>query len=110
MPYPTFLNLVEGDVRREREEQDRKWGEQNHPDGTGGENAVRQADYARIMCQAAAARDETTWKHIAWEEFAEAMAEDDPAKLRTELVQLAAVAQAWCEAIDRRIRRERISE
>lgn len=28
--------------------------------------------------------------------------DDDPAKLRTELIQVAAVAQAWAEAIDRR--------
>ncbi|MFI1165600.1 hypothetical protein ACH4UM_18790 [Streptomyces sp. NPDC020801] len=36
------------------------------------------------------------------EEALEALAEDDPGKLRAELVQVAAVAVAWIEAIDRR--------
>jgi hypothetical protein len=44
----------------------------------------------------------TTWKHILREEFLEAMAEEDPEQLREELVQVAAVAVAWIEAIDRR--------
>jgi hypothetical protein len=33
---------------------------------------------------------------------AEALAEDDPTLLRAELIQVAAVAVAWVEAIDRR--------
>lgn len=36
------------------------------------------------------------------EEVAEAFAESDDARLRAELVQVAAVAQAWIESIDRR--------
>jgi hypothetical protein len=37
------------------------------------------------------------------EEVREAMAESDPAKLRVELVQVAAVSVAWIEALDRRM-------
>lgn len=42
------------------------------------------------------------WLHILREEVAEAFAETDPVALRGELVQVAAVAVAWAEAIDRR--------
>jgi hypothetical protein len=104
MGYPTYLNAVEGDVRREREAQDAKWGQQNHPDGTGPEYGVGQdqADAWREVCQLAAANGTLTWRHVIQEEFFEALAEDDPDKLRTELIQVAAVAMTWAEAIDRR--------
>jgi hypothetical protein len=42
-----------------------------------------------------------TWAHILTEEFYEALAEADPEKLREELVQVAAVAVAWVECLDR---------
>jgi hypothetical protein len=60
---------------------------------------------------AACARQETdqmagegvcTWRDILLEEVAEAFAEDDPGRLRAELIQVAAVATQWVEAIDRR--------
>lgn len=99
---------VVADVQIERAAQDEKWGEQNHPDGTGphaellGVDFARWADELRRVCQAAAADGTVTWAHILTEEVAEAFACDDPARLRTELVQVAAVAVAWIEAIDRR--------
>lgn len=43
-----------------------------------------------------------TWMHLLREEFAEAMLEDDPTKLYTELVQVAAVAVSWAEKIRQR--------
>jgi hypothetical protein len=39
---------------------------------------------------------------ILREEVYEAFAEEDPAALRTELIQVAAVAATWVDAIDRR--------
>lgn len=90
------------EVRCERRTQDVKWGEQNHPDGTGGEWEVLKANMARDACNQAARLGELTYRHILREEVYEAFAESDPAKLRTELVQVAAVAVAWIEAIDRR--------
>ncbi|TIH26025.1 NUDIX hydrolase, partial [Subtercola vilae] len=42
------------------------------------------------------------WQDILLEEVFEAFAESDTSKLRTELIQVAAVAQQWVEAIDRR--------
>ncbi len=96
------LSYAEGDIRRERDAQEAKWGQQNHPDGTGDSHARLVADHARVMCQEAAKDGRTTWKHVMWEEVAEAFAERDDKPLRDELVQVAAVAIAWIEAIDRR--------
>lgn len=90
------------EVEAERHRQHAKWGEQNHPDGTGDERAQDRADAARYACDRATAEGRLTYRHIAEEEFAEALAETDPAKLRAELVQAAAVLVAWIEAIDRR--------
>ncbi len=89
-------------VLSERERQHAKWGEQNHPDGTGSIVAIGNATLARESCEGAFARGEGTYLHILLEEVAEAFAESDPVKLRAELVQVAAVAVAWIETIDRR--------
>ena len=48
------------------------------------------------------AGEQLTWMHFLREEFAEAMQESDPAKLYTELVQVAAVAISWAEKIRQR--------
>ena len=95
-----FTRSVLGKVADERRRQPAKWGEQNHPNGTGEEFAA-QADIARAACEFAFATGEGTWAHILSEEFFEALAEADPVKLREELVQVAAVATSWVECIDR---------
>lgn len=43
-----------------------------------------------------------TWVHLVLEEVAEAFAEDDPVRLREELVQVAALAVSWIEKLDER--------
>lgn len=90
------------EVHHERQNQHAKWGEQNHPDGTGAPADVAQAQAMRDRCDQSHANGTGTWADILVEEVAEALAESDPAALRTELVQVAAVAVAWVEAIDRR--------
>ncbi len=90
------------DVARERLRQVEKWGEQNHPDGTGGEHAEFLVDVSRFACENARKAGTLTWLDILREETEEAAAEVDPEKLRAELVQVAAVAVAWIEHIDRR--------
>lgn len=100
MTRDVLLELLEERIR-----QDQKWGEQNHPNGGGTPSHRRAADRARAICQALAARGECTWEAILLEEVAEALAERDDTLLREELVQVAAVAVAWIEAIDRRRRR-----
>lgn len=100
---------VIGDMVGERERQRAKWGTQDHPDGTGysgeyvaGQEADSLREIAQQSCEAAFRDGRGTWRHILAEEIAEAFAEDDETRLRNELIQVAAVAVQWCEAIDRR--------
>jgi len=106
MSYPDYdtprLTGVLAEVAAERAAQDARWGEQNHPDGTGNKSQQDQAERAREWCQSAFGSGYGTWSDILAEEVAEANAERDPARLRAELIQVAAVAVAWAEAIDRR--------
>lgn len=91
------------EIRIERQNQDHKWGQQNHPNGTGSDFDKMMAQTARSACDTAFANGEGNWRLILNEEFCEALAENDPIKLRTELLQTAAVCVAWVEAIDRQI-------
>lgn len=90
------------EVAWERIRQDAKWGEQNHPDGTGGAVFEAQRDYMRRQCDQAAKDGRLTFAHISQEEHYEAMAESDEAKLEAELLQDAAVKIEWIECIRRR--------
>ncbi|GGU13034.1 hypothetical protein [Streptomyces violascens] len=90
-------------VDAERQAQLIKWGEQRHPNGTGGALDQRAARDARTACQYAAERGVVTWRDILGEEVAEAFAESDPAALRAELVQVAAVCAAWISDLDQRV-------
>jgi hypothetical protein len=111
----TFAVLIE--VAEERGRQDAKWGRQDHADGTGPDetNQVRfcvtmgeAADFARWRTDLAARHDAPTFADLLTEEAFEALAEADPAALRAELVQVAAVAVCWIEAIDRDTQRSRL--
>lgn len=103
---------VLAEIGVERDAQDEKWGEHNHPDGTGPNLPLLYgskmpsfsdlANSARTITDLRAKLGKLTWADILLEEVFEALAEDDATKLRTELVQVSAVATAWVEAIDRR--------
>ncbi|MFG2006036.1 hypothetical protein ACGFNU_43490 [Spirillospora sp. NPDC048911] len=95
------LQAVLADVAAERDAQDRLWGVQEFPDGSAPEYGER-ADEAKRDVAAAWSRGELTWRHILTEEFYEALAETDPERLRTELIQTAAVAVKWVQSLDRR--------
>jgi hypothetical protein len=101
---------VLGEVAVERERQDGRWGEQNHPNGTGltvfGIGFEQWRDVIREEVDRRAREHVSVWSLILLEEVFEALAEGDPVKLRAELVQAAAVAVSWVEAIDRRQARE----
>jgi hypothetical protein len=101
-PTRRSITRVLEEVRGERYAQDEKWGEQNHPDGTGRPDDAWVADAVRERCEAAFAEGRGTWRDVLTEEFQEALAETDADKLRAELIQVAAVCVAWVEAIDRR--------
>lgn len=90
------------EVFGERSRQDAIWGiDRTIPDGTGDHN-IAEANLARAGCDDADAHGALTWVHILNEEVWEAFAEKDPRKLRQELIQVAAVAAAWIEDLDRR--------
>lgn len=93
-------------VRGERYAQVAKWGDdssKDHADGTGPTiPSLNAREAAQHATDYAAENGTLTWRHILEEEVCEALAESDPAKLRAELIQVAAVAVKWVEAIDRR--------
>jgi hypothetical protein len=93
---------VLAEIGAERARQDQKFGEQNHRNGTGMPVYRYAANRYRAATNRAAAAGDVSWRDILLEELFEALAESDPAKLRAELLQIAAVAAAWIEAIDRR--------
>jgi hypothetical protein len=104
--YPTLFSTAgvkafAEAIDAERQAQLAKFGDQKHPDGTRESNR-EWADEARAACQHAADEDALSWAAILYEEFTEALAETDPAKLRAELLQVAAVCAAWIYDIDRR--------
>ena len=98
--YPVLIEIF-----GERHNQDLKWGEQNHPDGTGPERLrqiISRRDAAKTICDREHKAGHGTWEQILTEEYLEVLAESDPELLRAELIQLAAVAVEWVEHIDRR--------
>jgi hypothetical protein len=95
--------LILSQVADERDRQDAKFGDQTTlPNGTGGVIAERQRDLLVEACNYATRTGKLSWAHILREEVAEALAETDIPHLRRELIQVAAVAVAWIEAIDGR--------
>lgn len=103
---------VLSEVRAERLRQDEKWGEQNHADGVG-DDVHLLGDVARptygTLCYLqrenvndAARQGRSRWAGILLEEAFEALSATSVDELRAELVQVAAVAVQWVQAIDRR--------
>ena len=87
-------------VDDERTRQLQIWGDQHRDNGTG-YLGLAAAAQARMECQQAQAAGSATWRHVLAEEVAEAFAESDPARLRRELTQAAAVIAAWLHDLDR---------
>lgn len=79
-----------------------KWGDQRHPDGTDRIYFAPRANQYRDSAQASAELGEVTWTDILLEEAFEAFAEEQPAPLRAELVQSAAVIASWLADMNRR--------
>jgi hypothetical protein len=91
------------EVALERRQQDLKWGEQNWPMGGGTDYDRTASSVAHSNCDNAFSRGEGTWQDILQEEVAEVFAETDPLKIRAEAIQVAAVAIAIVECIDRKL-------
>ena len=106
---------VLAEVFEERLRQDDKWGEQNHPDFDRqvldwskpmihDHYGILQAQYAKFNCDNAFRSGRPDWISVLIEEVSEVLdCVDRPvSELRDELIQVAAVAVSWVEAIDRR--------
>jgi len=92
-------------IDAERDRQDRIHpGTTRIPDGTGGTGYETYREIARIRCDRAQREGRLTHAHYFEEEVWEVLAETDPEKLRTELVQVAACCVKWVEELDRRAR------
>lgn len=94
------------DILVERFNQFRKWGEQNHPSFPADvladpETWQKMEEFAKRICNAAEKQGKLSWMDILTEEIHEAYAAKDNAKLREELIQVAAVAVAWIDCLDR---------
>lgn len=89
------------DVLAERRRQTKMHGVQTLPDGTGDSASRVSRDVAQMLCDKATMNGTLTWRDILREEVSEVFAESDRAALRLELIQVAAVAVQWVEAIDR---------
>lgn len=106
---PVSIHTVLAEIQIERAEQDAKWGEQSHPlIGTDNPDSMRkryetQANHWKAVNDSRAKNGVSGWDGILLEEALEALAESDPAKARAELVQVAAVAVAMIEHIDRSV-------
>lgn len=98
---PGVLDFAE-EIDRERQRQITEFGDQRHPDNTGSTFYAKRAVAARRNCRLAADAGMTAWDLVLLEEVFEALAESDPAKLRAELLQVAAVCAAWIHDIDQR--------
>jgi hypothetical protein len=100
--------LVTREVEAERKVQDERFGEQNHVDLYEENDRARDYSYSvfrRWADQYKRLNDDEhplDWTGILLEEVYEALSESDEAKIRAELIQVAAVAVAWIECIDRR--------
>jgi hypothetical protein len=100
------------DVVLRRHQQIAQWGHNDTmPDGTGpdvhwspamGSATFMEEAYREDYTQHAQSGQPLTWMHILREEVAELFCEDDPAKLYTELMDVAAVAVSWAEKIRQR--------
>lgn len=91
------------EVFAERVRQHDRWGQQDLPDGEGSPQVDQHTLLLIRAANASAVADGTlTWDLVLLEEVAEALVETDPVKRRAELIQVAAVAASWVEALDRR--------
>lgn len=92
--------LIE-EIQAEMDHGERKHGRKDYWDGCNPSTRVA-AEMAKRDCDEAAAQGKCAWSDILLEETMEAMAETDTARLRAELIQVAAVAVRWINSIDRR--------
>lgn len=94
--------LIYQEILNERHRQDAKFGVQDHPLWKVRFMDKMNAEQAKQVCAKAAADGTITWKNILLEEVLEAFAENDPTKVKEELIQVAAVCVSIVECMKRK--------
>jgi len=97
------MNYIFDEIRLERQRQDEKWGEQNHPmipEIFSIEGCKQTLNTMRHQNDLNSINGKANWYHILAEEILEVFAETEPMKQRKELIQVAAVAVAIIECLD----------
>lgn len=90
-------------VQMKRDKNRLKWGEQNHPNGTGpNPDRIARRAAAQTLVDQGMKNGTVTYNNILLEEVAELACESDDAKVLAELLDVAAVAQDWADSILRR--------
>ena len=99
------IDAIAGEIAAERRRQVARWGRQDHPSvgPAGTEPFVPVVERWRAVNDARMESGAHSWDAILLEEVFEALAEPDPLRRRAELVQVAAVAAAEIESIDRAV-------
>jgi hypothetical protein len=107
------MEKIFNEIRTEREKQEAKWGEQNHPildpilidrgaPRMCWEYGIPSESLARRMVEIHAERGDLTYMHILIEEISEAAScGSNTEELRKELIQSASVLVAMIESLDR---------
>ena len=98
------IDEIAGEIADERRRQVTRWGRQDHPSvgPAGTEPFVPVVERWKAVNDARMESGAHSWDAILLEEVFEALVESDPAGRRAELIQVAAVAAAEIESIDRR--------
>ena len=99
------MDNVFEEIRKERQRQIEKWGEQKLPmlNVPFTEKGIEEKSKAY---KAINDNSESSWFSVLQEEVSEAFAETDPKKQREEMIQVAAVAVQIIEYLDRRVNSE----
>ena len=110
-------NPIYEEIWLERQRQESKWGQQDHPSvdpiltGRNGgatgdrlcqEYEIPSEERAKFLCDTAAKKNVLTWSHILVEEVSEVISAIDDKARREELIQVAAVVVEWIQSIDRK--------
>jgi hypothetical protein len=85
---------------QERHRQRSKWGLQSLPNGTGRHDDWQVAEFYKATTDHNMQDGTLSWRDVLTEEVFEAFAETDTEALRTELIQVIAVAAAWIGDLD----------
>lgn len=94
------------EIRMERQRQEAKFPNQDLPLGYDRERWLYDEEQAREDVAVGVACGTLTWADVLREEFFEALAAEDAARCRAELIQVAAVAARAVECFDRMVEKE----